>query len=50
MWKDITWISNLLVLLQAASYIVSAFGIIGILIAVKQSNKADKKEDWERFR
>lgn len=50
MWKDITWISNLLVLLQAASYIVSAFGIIGILIAVKQANKADKKEVWDRFR
>lgn len=50
MWRDMLWISNLLVLLQATSYIVSAFGIIGILMTVKQANKADKKELWERFR
>lgn len=50
MWKDITWVSNAVVVLQCISYIVGAFGIIGILVTIKQAQRADKQEEADRFR
>lgn len=50
MWKDITWVSNAVVVLQCISYIVGAFGLIGILVTIKQAQRADKQEESDRFR